>query len=140
MIRQRRGLQAVVISSHNLADIEALCDAVAFIENGRLVRQDAMDVITQRCHRITYVLVPGAAVPRQALAAALPGVTWETADAKAELTATFAAQYTTEELNTRVLRLLLDAGVGILEIRRGSDLETEYLRLHAAPPPPLPGK
>lgn len=135
MIRQRRGLQSVVISSHNLADIEALCDTVAFIEKGRLVRQDALEVITQQCHRLTYVLSPGTVIPLQSLAESFPGVTWEPAAGKAEITATFPGRYTTEELNGRVLRLFLEAGLGILEIRRGSDLETEYLRLHATPPP-----
>ncbi len=140
MIRQRRGKQAVVISSHNLTDIEALCDVVAFIEKGRLVRQDKLEVIIQQRHRITYVLAAGAAIPLQLLAESCPGVKWDPVAGRAEVTAIFADPYTTEQLNTRVLRLLLDAGIGVLEVRRGSDLETEYLRLHATPPPPLPAQ
>ncbi len=138
VIRERRGHQAVVISSHHLADIESLCDTVAFIEKGRLVRQDRMETITLQRHRITYALSGNAVVPLQELADALPGVAWETTAGGTTLTATFTALYTTEELNARVLNLLMGAGVGILEIRRGSDLETEYLRLHAVPAPPLP--
>lgn len=139
MIRQRRGRQAVVISSHNLSDIEALCDTVAFIEKGRLVRQDAMEVVTQRCHRVVYVLAAAPSVPPQALGQSLPGVSFEASSDGTAITATFPATQSVQELNACVLRALLDAGAGILEIRRGSDLETEYLRLHAVPPPPLPG-
>jgi ABC-2 type transport system ATP-binding protein len=126
MIRQRRGRQAIVISSHNLTDIEALCDHVAFIEKGKLVRQDTLEKITRRAHRITYVF-RGGNVPMDKLSTALPEVTWERLPES--LTATFAERYTTEELNAAVLPVLLEAGVGILEIQRGSDLESEYLRL-----------
>jgi ABC-type multidrug transport system ATPase subunit len=132
LIRQRRGRQAIVISSHNLSDIQALCDNVAFIEKGKLVRQDTLEKITQRAHHITFVL-SGGDVPMEKLSAAVPGVVWEQKPGR--LTATFPERYTTEELNRAALPVLLGAGVGILEIQRGSDLESEYLRLAAAPPP-----
>ena len=125
LIRQRRGRQAIVISSHHLADIEAVCDHVAFIEKGKLVRQDTLATITQRSHRITYVF-SGGTFPLARLTTALPAVQWEQAEKRA--TATFAGPHTTAELNAVVLRILLEAGVGVLEIQRGSDLESEYLR------------
>ena len=121
MIRGRRGRQAIVISSHHLTDIEALCDTVAFIEKGRRVRQDALDTIT-------YVLGTGSA-PMDRLAAALPDVVWEPSASGSELTAAFPERYTPEQLNAEALRILLDAGTGVLEIRRGSGLESEYLRI-----------
>lgn len=139
MIRQRRGRQAIVISSHNLSDIEALCDTVAFIEKGRLVRQDALEVITQRGHRVVYALAPGVPVSLASLAQSVPGVEFVASDDGTEISATFPATHTVAQVNAQVLRTLLAAGVDILEVRRGSDLETEYLRLHAVPPPPLPG-
>jgi len=133
LIRQRRGRQAIVVSSHNLTDLEALCDHVAFIEKGKLVRQDTLDQITQRGQRMTYVLGEGV-FPLARLTAELPGVLWEQNDRV--VTATFPEPYTPESLNATVLRAVLEAGVGILEIRRGSNLESEYLRLAA--PPVLP--
>jgi ABC-2 type transport system ATP-binding protein len=135
MIRQRRGRQAIVISSHHLTDIEALCDEVAFIEKGKLVRQDRLENITRRAQRLTYRLGAGE-VPLTALAQALPAVEWE--QQTGQLTATFTSAHTAASLNAVVLPLLLAERVEVLEIQRGSDLETEYLRL-AAPPPPLPG-
>lgn len=126
LIRQCRGRQAIVISSHHLADIEAVCDHVAFIEKGKLVRQDTLAKITQRSHRITY-LFSGGVFPLERLTAALPEVKW--AQAANSATATFPSKHTPAELNAVVLRILLDAGMGVLEIQRGSDLESEYLRL-----------
>ena len=134
LIRQRRGQLSVVISSHNLADIEALCDTVAFIEKGRLVRQDALDTIVRRSHRVTYIL----ARPLDSmdpLQAVTPGVLWEAGPDGTALTATFTAPLVAEDLNAAVLAFLLHAKAGILEIRRGSDLESEYLRME---PPALP--
>ncbi len=99
---------------------------MAFIEKGKLVRQDTLETITQRSHRLTYVFSDGL-FPLAQLNAVLPEVRWELADHRA--TATFPAKYRTEELNAAVLRVLLEAGVGVLEIHRGSDLESEYLRI-----------
>ena len=134
LIRQRHGRQTIVISSHNLGDIEALCDHVAFIEKGRLVRQDAMEAIVHRRHRVSYVLaqpvMPGV------MSEAIPDVSWEALPDGVTLTANFDATIAPEELNARVLRVLLDKGIGIQEVRRGSDLETEYLNMHPAQPLP----
>lgn len=127
LIRQRRGRQTVVISSHHLADIEALCDAVAFIELGRLVRQDTLDRIIQRSHRLTYGL--NAPVPLDELRRALPDVAWHTSTDARDITAVYADPWTAEALNAQAVPLLLKAGAGLLDIRRGSDLESEYLSM-----------
>ncbi len=132
LIRERRGQQAIVVSSHHLADLEAMCDTVAFIEKGKLIRQDSLAAIIQSWHRITYLLThPGPSM--EALAHAAPGVEWQPSGEGRELTALFSQDYSPEVLNARIIPLLLSAGCGILEIKRGSDLETEYLRMHNTP-------
>jgi ABC-type multidrug transport system ATPase subunit len=138
LIRSRRGRQAIVISSHQLSDIEALCDHVAFIEQGKRVRQDRLDAIVQRAHRVTY-RVSGATVPLEQLRALWPEAHWDAAPG--QVTVSFPATYSVEQINAGVLPVLLAAGVGVSEIRRGSNLESEYLRLAdavntAAPPVP----
>jgi len=131
LLRERRGHQAIIVSSHHLADLEAICDTVAFIEKGKLVRQDSLAAIIQSWHRITYLLThPGP--PRDTLAVLTPGVEWQTAVDGKELTAIFSQDYSPETLNAKVIPLLLASECGILEIKRGSDLETEYLRMHNA--------
>lgn len=136
LIRRRHGQQTIVISSHNLADIEALCDEVAFIEKGRLVRQDALDAIVHRRHRITYVLARAESA-LEAVRNAIAEAAWELSADRTTLTANFAPPMTPEELNARALKVMLEQGAGVLEIRRGSDLETEYLSMHPVQPPPL---
>ena len=132
LIRERRGHQTIVISSHQLTDIEVLCDHVAFVEKGKRVRQDTLDKIVRRSHCVTYHIGSGT-LPLTRLATELPDVTWEQHGNR--VVASFPSSFTAEALNTAALRILLEAEVGILEIRRGSDLESEYLRLAAEPPP-----
>ena len=135
LIRERRGHQTIVISSHNLADIEILCDVVAFIEHGRLVRQDTVDHIVRRSHRLTYILA--APLAATVLSENLPGITWQVSADGREHTASYAEPWTPEALNAQALPALLKSGAGLLEIRRGSDLETEYLSM-TPPLPPTP--
>jgi ABC-2 type transport system ATP-binding protein len=131
MIRLRRGRQTIVISSHILGDIEAVCDSVAFIERGRRIRQDTLDTIVRRSHRVTYTVARGP-VPLEALRQALPDVVWEASPDGLEVTAAFTAPHSAEELNALTVDLLVRAGAGVMEIRRGSDLESEYLNASAA--------
>jgi hypothetical protein len=92
---------------------------------------------------MTYVLTPGPA-PLAELQQALPAVGWTHDAARGELTAVITDGRPPAALNAQVLAMLLRAQVGVLEIRRGSDLESVYLDTHpadalpAGEPPPLP--
>ena len=46
-LRSRAGNQTIIISSHNLHDVEQLCTHVAFVENGRVVRMDTLSELTR---------------------------------------------------------------------------------------------
>ncbi len=137
LLVQRRGKQTIVISSHVLTELEALCDTIAFIDKGRLLKQDSLSAIVRHHHRVTYRLRPGGPVPLAALGNAVIGAEWNLSANGIELSALLvdgAGQLA--DINAKVLPLLLQAGVAIEEIRRGSDLESEFLA--ATEPPPLP--
>ena len=46
-LRARAGKQTIVISSHNLHDVEQLCSHVALVENGKVVRMDTLAELTR---------------------------------------------------------------------------------------------
>lgn len=46
-LRSRAGNQTIIISSHNLHDVEQLCTHVAFVENGRVTRMDTLSELTR---------------------------------------------------------------------------------------------
>lgn len=127
LLAQRRGRQTIIISSHNLHEIEALCDHVAFIEAGRRVSQDTITAMTRRNHRVTY-RVGACNVTSARLQQLVPEARWEISTDGKELTAFFAeASGSLADFNTRVLPILLSEGIPVEEIHRGSDLESEYL-------------
>ncbi len=128
ILKRRHDTQTVVISSHNLHELETLCDAAAFIEAGRLVRQDSMENLTRRSRRMTYYLdIADRLLPMEELQKTLPKATWEQGNDGSELTVKFFDEATgAAEVNARVLEVLLRHGVGVVEIRRGSNLESEY--------------
>lgn len=131
---ERRGRQTVVISSHNLHDIEQICDRVACVENGRAVRVAPIAEVTGSTRRLVY----GLASPVADLAAV------EAAAADAVLTLSEGGlrlvccfdplRETPEAINERVLPELLKQRCGVRVIMQGGSLEEAYLNGGVADP------
>jgi len=126
LIRRQRGSVTMVISSHLLTEVEALCDHVGVIENGRTVRQDLLHDFVGANESVSYSIGAGD-VPIGAIEEHLPDVRVEWNATRRQLSVRFGARnYTTAQVNAAVLRLMLDAGIEILEFQRGSNLEQAY--------------
>jgi hypothetical protein len=75
---------------------------------------------------MTYLLA--GAPPLEVLTDRFPEITFDWRPKKGQLQITYLdGTLGPGDLNRMVLPLLLDAGVPVLEVRRGSDLESEYL-------------
>ena len=125
-LRARRGRQTIVISSHNLHDIETLCTHVAFVEKGRVARTSTLETITRTASRVTYTL---AAEPTDmaTLAAAVPGATFTWSEAPRSLTCTFdESAGGVATVNRKLLPALL-AQTDVLSVSSGLSLEQAYL-------------
>lgn len=118
-----RGKRTLIVSSHNLLELEALCDHVIFIERGRCTRSGSMAEVTEQGLVIRYTLE--SAVELSALEAGHPELemTWE----GTSLVVRGSGSWTAPALNATVVPYLLHAGAGLLEIRRGKSLEDAYL-------------
>lgn len=126
-IRSERRRRTILISSHNLHEIELLCDHVAFVEKGRTVRVDTLDAITGRRGVLVFDLDRDP--PPGLLRDAAPGLAFESAGEPPRLTCRYdASTRSAAEVNALLLPALLSAGVGVLEVRQGERLESEYLR------------
>ncbi len=130
LLRQRPKQQTIMISSHNLHEIERVCDQVAFIREGRLIRHASMEEVTRRHHVVSYHLAPDRALELAPLQQTLPG---------AKLTMTepghLICQYsdsaqTVDAVNAIVLQYLLAHRIPVFEIRRGNELESIYMGDH----------
>lgn len=122
--RQRERGKSLVVSSHVLSDLEAICDHVVFVEAGRTIKSGPLAAVTGRGQRVRFSLA--GPLDLAALTARLP-------DLQLRLLAGPVLEIATEdpsdiaELNRRVLRELLALEARVLEIRLGHSLEEAYL-------------
>ena len=121
--------KTIVVSSHILADLEEICDAVAIIEHGELVTHGRLDELTDglRARREVHtwrVRVPPAERERaQEALLALPEVTGCGLDEEGLWLETGAPT------GNPALRALLDAGVTVLRfVEQGPRLEDVFMR------------
>ncbi|MCP4919390.1 MAG: ABC transporter ATP-binding protein [Proteobacteria bacterium] len=123
LFREQRGKRTLIISSHVLSELEATCDYVVMMEQGRCVLSGTMEEITKVGERVEFVLAGNA--PIEAIQRAVPEAVLAVSDDG--LVVTGQPGTPVHELNAKVLRVLLDAGVGVQEIRRGQSLEQRWL-------------
>ncbi len=126
-IQSRRGRQTIVISSHNLHDIEILCTHVVMIDRGRVTRFEEMERLTEVGDRLVYKLtaVPG---DLEVLKDAVPGLTLKWYPNDNSLVCVFSdSGMAPEKINAALLPILLEQ-TGVLSISQGSSLEAAYLK------------
>ena len=121
----------LVISSHVLVELEAICDHVIFMEQGRAVRQGSMAAITgQRAVvRVHLEGGPDAAALARVVEQELPGLlAWEEEGA---LMVEDPAGEGAAALNARVLPVLWAAGGQVGAVSRGQSLEAAWMAQRA---------
>ncbi|MBE6396563.1 MAG: ABC transporter ATP-binding protein [Lentisphaerae bacterium] len=125
-ILAQRGRRTVVVSSHNLEDVERLCSHVALIGKGRLVRMDTLASITHWTDRIAYTLVSRPA-DFPALTSAVPGISLEWREDRRILICSFiASDGGVAEVNRILLPAIL-AQTDVLSVTPGQSLEEAFL-------------
>ncbi len=119
-----RGRTTIVISSHQLDDIERLCTHVAFVADGKVERMETMRSLTSDTGRVVYRLrsVPDDLAP---LAASLADV--RIAAEGDSVVADFDGGISVEEVNAALLPRLLPFGV--VAVTPGRTLAETYLEM-----------
>jgi ABC-type multidrug transport system ATPase subunit len=137
-IASQRGKRAIVVSSHNLHELETICDHVALVDRGQLMKSGTVSDVTGRNDEIQIALAAGP-LPLDQIRAALPGDTVEWDDEARVLKIRYVAQpgRQTEDITGAVLRVLLDHGARISSVTRGQSLERTYLEMPAGNAPPI---
>ncbi len=125
-LRARRGRQTIVISSHNLHDVETLCTHVAFVEMGRVARMSTLEAITRATSSVTYTLSSEPA-DKSALEAVVPGATFAWNGASRALVCTFGESAGGVAAVNRNLLPALLAQTDVISISSGLSLEQAYL-------------
>ena len=107
-----RGRRTLLVSSHNLAEVESLCDHVVVIDRGRCTRAGPMLSVTRADRQVTITL----AAPYPPGRGAVVALRLDPDDSRPVEVAT-----------TELLTVLLAEGARIVEVRRGESLEARYL-------------
>ncbi len=125
-LTRRRGQQTIIISSHNLHDIEVMCDHIAFIEKGRTVRVATLEEVVGKGNTLVYRVTaePG---DYAALATAAPDANLSFDADASELVCRYdPRRFTAEDINRCLLPALLTQ-CDVSTVTRGGDLESAYL-------------
>ena len=127
----QRGKRAMIISSHQLSELEAVCDYVIFMEKGKAVRSGALAEITGRGTEVR-VFFAGVCEITQAADVARTAVAGGEARVYADhLLVRAPAGWDVARLNAALLPALIQAGYPVEEVRRGSSLEQTYMEARA---------
>ncbi len=137
MIKGLTGRCTIVISSHNLQELEEICDRAAILDHGKLVAHGTMAELTANNREFTVELAPGGApvamrglVPFEELVRAIAGVTSVQFDAA---TGRMLVMHDTSQdpdmVVSATLRVLLENGARIRGLARGRSLEQRVMEL-----------
>ena len=117
------GDRTVVLSTHVLAEVEAVCERVVIINRGRVVAMDSIEALANRSHRVRLRV----ARPSEALPAALhtvAGVSTVQGDAD-------GSWLVSADRDVREPVAAAAVPFGLLELGAGQNLEDVYLQLTA---------
>jgi ABC-2 type transport system ATP-binding protein len=106
---EQAGPMTILISSHELTDLEGLVTHIAFIDQGRLLFQESMDELTARVREVRVTLTCEAAVP-----ASTPS-TWLQLRAVGNVLSFIETQFAEGVLQGRIVSVL--SGVRNIEVQ-----------------------
>jgi ABC-type multidrug transport system ATPase subunit len=137
LITAKRGRATLVVSSHNLQELESLCDAAAILDRGRVVASGRMADLTAASEQIRVQVAPGTTrgsgdgqVPLPDLRGLTLAKAVDFDDEGLELSVTFERRDTdAEAVIGAVLEILLRKKVRISGVSKGSGLEKRVINL-----------
>ena len=128
IIKARKGPATIVISSHDIAQIEELCDGVAIIDHGLVVQQGGIAQLTGRGERVRLTLADADAKSAIDAISRLAFASNATFDAKTR-TLEVRVSGVPEDSIPGVLKAALDSGARVMSVSRGQRLEERLIEL-----------
>ncbi|HOI11024.1 MAG TPA: ABC transporter ATP-binding protein, partial [Myxococcota bacterium] len=131
MIRAMAGRSTVLVSSHNLAEVEDLCDSAAIIDHGRLVAQASIAELTGRNQQVLIQLGSAGRDPREVLSglSRVAGVEASPDGLRLRVTLRLAQGERAEVAITEAVDALIRSGATLGTVVRGHSLEERFLEL-----------
>jgi ABC-type multidrug transport system ATPase subunit len=129
LIKKRKGKCTLVISSHNLHELEEICDAAAILDHGHVVASGTMEELTAAAKEFRIQVLKGP-VPLDKIHA-IQGVSRADYERKTRMLVVHCEQYEgeAEDIISHVLMILLQDGIKISAVSKGKGLEKRVMEL-----------
>jgi len=125
------GSVTVLVSSHDLADVERICDRIGVLANGRLVYQGLTDLLAMAAPALRVVVRP----PADRLLVALGAAPWVRSVSEAEPGELRIDVSDRDAAEVHLPRVIADCGVRLVEVgRAGVSLQDIFFELTATGP------
>ncbi len=130
LIRRNQNETTFFISSHNLDELENLCQTIVLIDKGQLVISSTLAELTGQDKHLSFLLNSAASDSVLGKLQALPNISEAKTDPgqKNRLLLQFESD-NPDEIQSQVLKILQAEDLGVLEFSRGRNLEDRILRL-----------
>jgi ABC-type multidrug transport system ATPase subunit len=123
-----------VISSHNLAEIQELCDRVAILDHGKLVIAGSVQEITRQGHRIEVTTSrPFVESDRALLRTVAVSTIEELGPQRYRLQLALPDGKSADDAVIAVMRAILDLGIAPRALTEGNSLEEYFLSVTGEP-------
>ena len=126
----RKGKSTLVISSHNLGELEKICDWVIILNKGKLVKQGSLDDITKGTHSVQWEIGPGYDTIRLPLRETFPTHSFHFTpqDDGGILLHTLPANIDIDDTSLAFTKILCAHEIPIRGCSRGESLEHSFLQ------------
>lgn len=130
LIKELGKEKTLVVSSHNLQEISDICGFVGVIHQGRMIFEGKMEELSKSSSKVKYFLSGVELAILEDLMRAFGWVeNFNLEDGNVLHVAFSPDRIGLEEVNSVMVRALLDAGIGIHEIHCGKSLEESFLEI-----------
>ncbi|MEC9475842.1 MAG: ABC transporter ATP-binding protein [Planctomycetota bacterium] len=120
----------VVVSSHNLLELQEIIDQVAIIVEGKMVASGTVEEVTRRDRRFEIRLSKEPSVEQQEALRGCPAVRHlESSADRLAVDLDASGEGGIDQALTELLQMMLDQGFPPRELREGASLEEAYLRI-----------
>jgi len=125
-----RGKTTVVISSHDLSQLQLMCDYVVMVDHGQVVREGSIKALLAQSSRITFRLDEGE-LDLGELERHFPEFNFTRPESRMLFVQFNPGEFQIPEVNSRVLFWLFRHKVGVLGVESQRSLEQSYLEATA---------
>ena len=128
IIAHRKRRSTLVISSHNLHELEQLCDHAAILDHGKVISAGSMANLTAASEEVRIQLAPGP-TPLDELRklSTISGLEWDSETR--EVVLRFATGVEGEAVIGDALRVLVENGAKVSGVKKGQGLERRVVDL-----------